>query len=116
MYNNRVSDWDNQNRQAVLEGTAILARTGDSLARTNQVAIETENIGTEVVSELSSQRETLLRAKNRLTHADEQLDSSRNILRKMSRNVLYNKLILVLIIIVEIGILITVCYMKFFKN
>lgn len=41
-------DWDSHNRQQVLEGRQILERTGASLARSNQIAIETEEIGHEV--------------------------------------------------------------------
>jgi vesicle transport through interaction with t-SNAREs protein 1 len=36
------------NRRRVLEGRVILERTSDSLARSHQVALETEQIGTEV--------------------------------------------------------------------
>lgn len=116
MYNSREDDLDSRNRQLILEGRAVLERTGESIARSTQIAVETENIGTEVISELSDQRETLLRAKNRLTNTDEQLDNVKHILRRMKRNVLYNKLILILIIILEAGILGIVSYMKFFKK
>lgn len=112
MYN----DYDERNRQLVLDGRAVLERTGESIARSTQIAIETENIGTEVISELGEQRETLLRAKSRLTNADEQLDSAKSILRRMRRNVLYNKLILILIIILEVAILGTMSYIRFFKK
>ncbi|KAK4884888.1 hypothetical protein RN001_001159 [Aquatica leii] len=113
MRSNQNLDWDDRNRQTVLEGRAILERTGDSIARSHQIAIETENIGTEVLSELGDQRETLLRAKNRLTNANEQLDNSKNILRQMTRGVIYNKLILILIIGLELAILGVLCYVKF---
>lgn len=113
MYNN--VDWEERNRQLVLEGRAVLERTGESISRSNQIATETENIGTEVISELSAQRESLLRTKGRLTSADEQLETAKNVLRKMGRNVLYNKLILVLIIVLELCILITLSYIRFFK-
>lgn len=43
------SYWDDEdNRQVVHEGRQILERTSASLARSNQIAIETENIGTQV--------------------------------------------------------------------
>lgn len=43
------SSWhDDYNRQVVMQGQAALERTSASLARSTQVAIETENIGTEV--------------------------------------------------------------------
>lgn len=40
-------DWDDDNRRIVHEGRQILERTSASLARSNQIAIETENIGTQ---------------------------------------------------------------------
>ncbi|KAJ8973539.1 hypothetical protein NQ317_019290 [Molorchus minor] len=109
-------DWEAHNRQVVLEGTAILERTGDSLVRANEIAIETENIGNEVLGELEEQREALLRTRDRLENANEQLNQTKSILRKMGRNVLYNKLILVSIIIIEILILICLSYLKFFRK
>lgn len=116
MYNNEeIGGWDERNRQIVVDGRAILERTGESIARSTQIAIETETIGAEVVSELGEQRETLLRAKSRLTNVDEQLNSAKSVLRRMKRNVLYNKLILILIIVLETIILGTVSYLKFFK-
>lgn len=105
-------DWDDHNRQTVLEGRQILERTSASLARSNQVAIETENIGTEVINELGEQRETLLRSKRRLDNANENLTKSRVILNAMKRNVMYNKLVLILIIICELVILGGLLFMK----
>ncbi|XP_065168285.1 vesicle transport through interaction with t-SNAREs homolog 1B [Atheta coriaria] len=116
MYSGSDFDFEAQQRQTVLEGRRVLERTGQSLARSNQVAIETEQIGTTVVTELGEQRETLLRAKNRLSEADANLDQTRSILRRMGRNVLYNKMILILIIVLEIGILIAVTFIRFFRK
>ena len=41
-------DWDTHNRQIVLDGRAVLERTSASLARSNQIAIESEETGTAV--------------------------------------------------------------------
>ncbi|KAJ8935127.1 hypothetical protein NQ318_015782 [Aromia moschata] len=109
-------DWEAHNRQVVLEGAAILERTGESIARSNEIAIETENVGNEVLSELGEQREALLRTRSRLENANEQLSQTKAILRKMGRNVIYNKLILILIILIEIVILISLGYLKCFKK
>jgi vesicle transport through interaction with t-SNAREs protein 1 len=100
-------------RQIVLEGRTILERTSDSIARSHAVAIETEQIGTEVVGELGQQRETLQRTKTRLVDTDVEISRSRKILRSMYLNVIYNKLILIGIIILELCILGVVVYMKF---
>ncbi|KAJ8971924.1 hypothetical protein NQ314_000473 [Rhamnusium bicolor] len=116
MFTGSEYDYEAQNRQIVLEGTAILERTGESIARSNQIAIETEYVGNEVINELGEQREALLRTQSRLENANEQLNNTKSILRKMGRNVLYNKLILILIIVIEICILISLGYLKFFKK
>lgn len=112
----RGYDWDDHNRQTVFEGRQILERTSASLARSNQVAIETENIGTEVINELGEQRETLLRSKRRLDNANENLSKSRAIVNAMKRNVLYNKLTLILIIVSEIVILGGLLFIKLKKK
>ncbi|CAG9860090.1 unnamed protein product [Phyllotreta striolata] len=109
-------DYEQRNRQLLFQGTQVLERTGQSLARSTQIAVETETIGHEVISELGEQREALLRTRGRLEDANEQLSSAKNILKSMSRNVFYNKLILILIIIIEILILACLCYLKFLKH
>ncbi|CAH1117242.1 unnamed protein product [Phaedon cochleariae] len=117
MYNARnYDDYEERNRQIVLEGTAVLERTGDSLARSQQIAIETEGLGNEVISELGEQREALLRTRDRLENANEQLSTTKSVLNRMSRNVVYNKLILILIIVIEVLILAALSYLKFFNK
>lgn len=78
----------------------------------DKVAIESENTGTEILSELDSQRESLLRASERLDNANDGLFESNRILKMMKRNVFYNKLILVLIIVIEMFILASMIYIK----
>lgn len=110
------NDIENQNRQIVLTGRDILERTSESLARTTRVAIETEQIGTNVINDLDEQRETLLRANARLDNANVGLDETRNVLKRMSREVLYNKIILIAIIFFESFILLALLYIKLFRR
>ena len=70
----------------------------------------------QVVSELGTQRETLLRSQRRLENANDGLTKSNSILRSIRRNVFYNKLILILIIVFETLILSGLVYIKFFKR
>ncbi|XP_055315813.1 uncharacterized protein LOC129575788 [Sitodiplosis mosellana] len=105
-------DWQDHNRRMVVEGRQILERTSASLARSNQVAIETENIGTEVISELDEQRESLLRTQRRLDGANDELSKSSAILRAMKRNFFYNKLALILIIVFELVCLVGLIILK----
>lgn len=80
-----------------------------------QIAIDTENTGVEILSELDSQREALLRTSDRLENADTGLRDANKITKLMSRAVLYNKLVLVLIIGLELFILIGLICLKFIK-
>lgn len=77
------------------------------------MAYETEHTGTEILSELDSQRETLLRTSERLDHANDGLFESNRILATMKMNVLYNKLLLILIIALEVFILASMIYIRF---
>lgn len=100
----------------MLEGTQVLERTGESLARSHQIAIETENIGNEVINELGEQREALLRTRNHLENANEQLNNAKTVTKKMARDLVYNKILLICIIIMELVILIILSYLKFFRK
>ncbi|XP_017031803.1 vesicle transport through interaction with t-SNAREs homolog 1B [Drosophila kikkawai] len=106
-------DYDSRQAQLSANMNDVLQRTTDSIQRSNQIAIETENMGVEVLGELGEQRESLLRTTRRLEDADQDLSKSRAIIRKLSREVLYNKIILILIIILEVGILVGLLVLKF---
>lgn len=108
-------DWQDHNRRMALEGRQILERTSASLARTNQVAIETENVGTEVITELDEQRESLLRSQRRLDDANADLSRSGALLRAMKRNFFYNKIVLILIIVLEAFCLVGLIVLKIKK-
>lgn len=114
MYNHDFTD--DQQRRVLMDSRAAIERSNQSVAKSQAIAIETEQIGTEVISELGGQRETLLRAKSRLTDADQELDKSRKILNTMKKRILTNKFVLILIILLEVGILGSVIYLKFFAR
>jgi vesicle transport through interaction with t-SNAREs protein 1 len=49
-----------------MAGTASLQRASESLARSQRVAIESEQIGEQVIGELGTQRESLTRTRDRV--------------------------------------------------
>ncbi|XP_016949842.1 uncharacterized protein LOC108024432 [Drosophila biarmipes] len=116
-YSQLPSGSDHDRRQAQLSASTydVLQRTTDSIQRSNQIAIETETMGAEVLGELGEQRESLLRTTRRLEDAVQDLSKSRVIIRKLGREVLYNKIILILIILLEVGILVGLLVLKFAK-
>ncbi|PVD26316.1 hypothetical protein C0Q70_13987 [Pomacea canaliculata] len=112
---NREEKLDASNRGKLLQGHQSLQRTSESIARSHQIAAETDEIATEIIDELGQQRETLLRTKDKLVETDSNLSRSRVILKTMARRVMTNKLILAVIILVELAILGGLVYWKFFS-
>ena len=53
-------------RSRLVQGHEALNRTNESIARSHQIAAETEDIGTETLVELGRQREVLTRTKDRV--------------------------------------------------
>lgn len=107
---------ENAQRSRLLQGTASLNRGSDSIARSHQVAAETDQVADEIVSELGTQRESLLRTQDRLHDTDTNLSRSRKIVNTMMTRVFTNKIILVVIILLELAILGIVVWWKFFKK
>lgn len=103
-------------RKQVQQGTAVLERTSASIARSTAIAVETEQVGTGVLGELNTQRDTLTRTRDRLIDTEGELTRSKRIIRTLSHNVLYNKILLVIIILLECAILAAVIYWKFFMK
>jgi vesicle transport through interaction with t-SNAREs protein 1 len=103
-------------QRVLLDSRAAIERSNQSVAKSQAIAIQTEQIGTEVVSELGEQRESLLRAKSRIIQTDQELDKSKRILITMKKRVLTNKFVLILIILLELAILGSTVYIKFFKK
>lgn len=106
---------DDSIQRTVQQGTQILERTSNSIYRSTQVALETEEVGTGVIRELGEQREALIRTRDRLGDTDVELGRSRRILNSMYRVAITNKLVLIVIIILEIAILLGLIYYKFFS-
>ena len=54
-------------RARLVQGTQSLNRATESVARSHQVAAETDDIGTEILGELGRQRDVLVRTKGRVS-------------------------------------------------
>lgn len=53
-------------RNRLIQGTQSLNRTSESIARSHQIAAETDEVGAEILGELGRQREVLVRTKDRV--------------------------------------------------
>ncbi|XP_034419026.1 vesicle transport through interaction with t-SNAREs homolog 1B [Cyclopterus lumpus] len=103
-------------RALLLHGTDSLNNATQSIERSQRIAAETDQIGTDIIEELGEQREQLDRTRNRLVDTGDNLSRSRKILRAMSRRLVTNKLLLAVIILMELAILGAVVYLKFFRR
>uniref|UniRef100_A0A8C8DI80 Vesicle transport through interaction with t-SNAREs 1B n=1 Tax=Oryzias sinensis TaxID=183150 RepID=A0A8C8DI80_9TELE len=103
-------------RALLLQGTEYLNNATQSIERSQRIAVETEQIGTDIIEELGGQREQLDRTRDRLVNTGENLSRSRKVLRAMSRRLMTNKLLLAVIILMELAILGAVIYLKFFRK
>ncbi|XP_025423239.1 vesicle transport through interaction with t-SNAREs homolog 1B [Sipha flava] len=98
------------------ENRKILLRTNDRLTGIKSIAVETEEIGTAIVQELGEQRQTLNSTRNRLEDIDNSRLSSHRYVSAINRHVFQDKLLLILIIIIEVCTLIGLIYIKYIKK
>lgn len=100
-------------RQQLLSNHAVLSRTGDKLRDATRLAIDTEGVGSQIMMDLRSQRETLDNARQTLFQADSYVDKSIRTLKTMSRRLVANKFISYAIIAVLILLILLVLFSKF---
>ncbi|XP_067941609.1 vesicle transport through interaction with t-SNAREs homolog 1B-like [Watersipora subatra] len=110
-----LDDMEAAHRAKLMQGTRSLQRASESVHRSRQIASETDEIGVNIIGELDRQGEVLEGTRDRLYETQGALDKSRNILRGMAVRVFTNKIIMVVIIIVELAILAGVVYLRFFR-
>ena len=56
-----------EQRQSLLDNTVTLERTSTRLTHGQKIAIETEQIGAQILNDLNSQRQTISRARERVS-------------------------------------------------
>ncbi|CCH62119.1 hypothetical protein TBLA_0G01760 [Henningerozyma blattae CBS 6284] len=107
---NSLSD---EQKQQLIKNHSILQKTGERLRDSTRIANETENIGSQIMNDLRSQRETLENARSTLFQADSYVDKSIKTLKTMSRRLVANKFISYAIIAVLILLILLVLFAKF---
>lgn len=102
-----------EQRQQLLSNHELLTKSGDRLKDATRVASETEGVGSQIMMDLRSQRETLENARQTLFQADSYVDKSIRTLKTMSRRLVANKFISYAIIGVLILLILLVLFSKF---
>jgi len=98
-------------RQRLLKANQRLTDSTSRLQDSHRLAAESEEIGTGILKDLHGQREQIIRTRDNLDKADENIDTSSRILRGMSRRIQTNKFITALIIIVLLAIIGVIIYL-----
>lgn len=109
---------DNINRRNVREsaGNDILRGMNERVNRAEGICRESEIIATDTLGELANQRETLARTRDHLNDANRELGQTNSSLKSIHRRLLANKLLLIVIILMELVIIGCQVYLKFFKH
>jgi len=119
LFGNRYTDDDSHDdmhdsqRKQLLNNNASLERTSERLRDSQRIALETENIGGNILNDLRSQREQIMGSRNTLMTADGYVDKSMKTLKSMSRRLTANKFISYSIIAVLILLIFLVLASKF---
>ncbi|XP_008312086.1 vesicle transport through interaction with t-SNAREs homolog 1A isoform X1 [Cynoglossus semilaevis] len=101
-----------EERAHLLDNTEKLERSSRRLEAGYQIAVETEQVGQEILSNLHTDREKIQRARERLRETDANLGKSSRILTGMLRRVIQNR---VLIFILGAIILLTILLAIYFN-
>ncbi|XP_029703329.1 vesicle transport through interaction with t-SNAREs homolog 1A isoform X6 [Takifugu rubripes] len=112
MYNSRLKSYkqeveklEKDFRAHLLDNTEKLERSSRRLQAGYQIAVETEQVGQEILTNLHTDREKIQRARERLRETDANLGKSSRILTGMLRRIIQNR---VLIFILGAIILVTI--------
>ncbi|CAH2353995.1 t-SNARE Vti1p [[Candida] railenensis] len=103
---------DSQRKQ-LLNNNSSIERSNQRLRDSQRIALETENIGGNILNDLRSQRETITNSRNTLDQADNYVDKSIKTLKTMTRRMTANKFISYAIIAVLIILIFLVLASKF---
>nr|XP_028586111.1 vesicle transport through interaction with t-SNAREs homolog 1A isoform X2 [Podarcis muralis] len=97
-------------RAHLLDNTERLERSSRRLEAGYQIAVETEQIGQDILENLSSDREKIQRARERLRETDANLGKSSRILTGMLRRIIQNRILLVILGIIVIFAVLMIIY------
>ncbi|XP_034049153.1 vesicle transport through interaction with t-SNAREs homolog 1A isoform X1 [Thalassophryne amazonica] len=101
-----------EERAHLLDNTERLERSTRRLEAGYQIAVETEQVGQEILSNLNTDREKIQRARERLRETDSNLGKSSRILTGMLRRIIQNR---VLVFVLGAIILVTIILAMYFS-
>ncbi|KNC46450.1 Qb-SNARE [Thecamonas trahens ATCC 50062] len=103
-------------RQRILDGKRRLEETSNRLSNAQRLALESEEIGANTLSELHQQREIIERADRNLYIADDNVSRGHKLVRTMNRRLVTTKIITGVIVLLILGTIFTIIYFKWIKK
>lgn len=100
----------NEHKNVIGGNTDRLERSNKRLEDGYRMALETEEIGQNVLNNLSQDREKIQSARNRLNQVDSSLTQSSRLLNNMYRRVIQNKALMFLVGLVIVVIIVLALY------
>nr|XP_033797229.1 vesicle transport through interaction with t-SNAREs homolog 1A isoform X1 [Geotrypetes seraphini] len=100
-------------RAHLLDNTERLERSSRRLEAGYQIAVETEQIGQDILENLNHDREKIQRARERLRETDTNLGKSSRILTGMLRRIIQNRILVVILAIVIIFTIVLAVFFSF---
>ncbi|KAJ9476115.1 t-SNARE VTI1 [Pseudozyma hubeiensis] len=107
-----AADSATANRQRLLQGTASLEDGTRRLEESSRLALETEDLGADILRDLRSQREQIENSRDTLRQADQSIDRSSKTLSKMIRRAKQQKLVTVGIVVCLVLLILLILYNK----
>ncbi|KAK0049195.1 vesicle transport through interaction with t-SNAREs 1A [Biomphalaria pfeifferi] len=99
-------------RTRLLDNTETLERSGHRLDHGYRIAVETEQIGSQIMDDLHHQRQTITRSRARLQEMDSALGKSSRVLSGMMQRVIQNRVMLLGVgLIVLVAIILFIYFM-----
>ncbi|KAJ8319216.1 hypothetical protein KUTeg_004307 [Tegillarca granosa] len=109
-YKTELTKLQKDTRARLLDNTETLDRSTRKLEHGYRVALETEQIGAQVMEDLQGQRQTIQRSRNRLEEMNTNLGKSSRVLSGMMKRIIQNRLLLVIIGVILVIVIILAMY------
>lgn len=111
-----ISRESKSQRGRISEATARMDRSTAVLEDTRRTIMETEEVGVGIMGNLHEQRETLLRAHDKVKETNRLTTRARKVLSNIQRRACYNQALLWLVIVLLLGAIGAVVYFFFIAD
>ncbi|XP_044739361.1 vesicle transport through interaction with t-SNAREs homolog 1A [Chrysoperla carnea] len=103
-------------KRRLLDNSERIERTGNNLSNSYRVLLETEQVGSQVLQDLSSQRETIQRSRQRLRDTDEELGRSSRVMNSMIIRSIQQRFVVYAVAVVFVGAITLGLYLSFTRK